>query len=116
VGDIDLHKIDLLNIFWEPGITDIEKSRYLFVVDLADRADTEARYPQFAGKLGGSVIDLAQYVYDDESTPLTRCSLSTATTSEDLTGARCCIHDDSFAVCSSSLPPERGKVQRAWTL
>jgi len=66
VGDIDLHKIDLLNIFWEPGITDIEKSRYLFVVDLADRADTEARYPQFAGKLGGNVIDLAQYVYDDD--------------------------------------------------
>lgn len=66
VGDIDLHKIDLLNIFWEPGVTDIEKSRYLFVVDLADRADTEASYPQFAGKLGGNVIDLAQYVYDDD--------------------------------------------------
>ncbi|HWQ51043.1 MAG TPA: hypothetical protein VN369_04480 [Terriglobales bacterium] len=66
VGDIDLHKIDLLNIFWEPGITDLEKSKYLFVVDLADKGETQAVYPQLLGKSAGAVIDVAQYVYDDE--------------------------------------------------
>ena len=29
LGDIDITAIDLLNIFWEPGITDIQKSRNL---------------------------------------------------------------------------------------
>ncbi|HWP80347.1 MAG TPA: hypothetical protein VN446_06850 [Candidatus Acidoferrum sp.] len=66
LGDIDLRKIDLLNIFWEPGVTDLEKSKYLFVVDLADKTETESLYPALAGKAAGAVIDVAQYVYDDE--------------------------------------------------
>ena len=34
LGDIQIKKIDLLNVFWEPGITDIQRSRNLFIVDL----------------------------------------------------------------------------------
>lgn len=66
LGDIDIRAIDLLNIFWEPGITDIQKSRYLFVVDLWDTDLLEETYPQYKGKLGGNVIDVKQYVYDDD--------------------------------------------------
>ena len=32
LGDIQIKKLDLLNVFWEPGITDIQKSRNLFIV------------------------------------------------------------------------------------
>lgn len=65
LGDIDIHSIDLLNIFWEPGITDIQDSRNVFIVDLVDNDILNDEYPQFNGKLGGNVIDIAQYVYDD---------------------------------------------------
>lgn len=65
LGDVDIRPIDLLNIFWEPGITDIQKSRNLFIVDLMDTDLLEEMYPQFKGKLGGSVIDVKQYIYDD---------------------------------------------------
>ena len=65
LGDIDIQEIDLLKLFWEPGITDIQQSRNLFIVELVDEDVLDAMYPQYAGKLGGSVIDVAQYVYDD---------------------------------------------------
>ena len=65
IGDIQIKKIDLLNIFWEPGITDIQKSRNLFVVDLRDRDVLESEYPSLRGKNLGSIIDVKQYIYDD---------------------------------------------------
>lgn len=66
LGDIEIGLVDLLNIFWEPGITDIQKSRNLFVVDLQDRDLLEAEYPQLAGRLGAETAgDVAQYVCDD---------------------------------------------------
>lgn len=65
LGDIDIRGIDLLKLFWEPGITDIQDSRNLFLVELVDEELLEQRYPQHKGRLGGSVIDLKQYVYDD---------------------------------------------------
>lgn len=65
LGEITIKEIDLLRIFWEPGITDIQKSRNLFIVEMIDTDLLEQRYPEYKGKLGGNVIDLAQYVYDD---------------------------------------------------
>lgn len=65
LGDHDIRAIDLLNIFWEPGITDIQKSRNLFIVDLVDNDLLEQEYPKLRGKLGGNVIETAKYVYDD---------------------------------------------------
>lgn len=65
LGDIAVRGIDLLNIFWEPGIRDIQDSRNLFIVNLVDEDLLESQYPQFKGKLGGQVVDVARYVYDD---------------------------------------------------
>ena len=65
LGDVDIRKVDLLNLFWEPGITDIQKSRHVFHVELVDDDLLRARYPQLEGALGGPVIDVAKYVYDD---------------------------------------------------
>lgn len=65
MGDVDIRFIDLLNIFWEPGITDLQASRSVFVVDLQDNDLLEKQYPQLKGKLGGQMIDVKQYVYDD---------------------------------------------------
>lgn len=65
LGDIDIREIDLLKIFWEPGVTDIQKSRNLFIVELVDEDLLEQQYPEHKGHLGGSVIDVKQYIYDD---------------------------------------------------
>jgi len=65
LGDIAIEKVDLLNLFWESGITDIQASRSLFHVALTDNDLLIASYPQLNGKLGHSTVDVAKYVYDD---------------------------------------------------
>ena len=65
LGDIDTQFIDMLNIFWEPGITNLQASRNLFIVSLKDNDLLEMEYPQLRGKVGGKVIDVKEYVYDD---------------------------------------------------
>ena len=65
LGDIDTQFIDMLNIFYEPGITNLQSSRNLFIVSLKDDDLLEKEYPQLKGKNSGKVIDVKQYVYDD---------------------------------------------------
>ena len=65
LGDIDIRFIDILNLFWEPGITDIQDSRNIFNVDLVDNDVLESQYPHLKGKLKGQIIDVKQYIYDD---------------------------------------------------
>lgn len=66
LGDVDVHEIDLLKLFWEPGITDIQKSRNLFIVELVDEDILDSRYPEHKGKMKGGVIDVKEYLYDDQ--------------------------------------------------
>lgn len=65
LGDISIKKIDFINLFWEPGITDIQKSQNLFNTELVSNSILEQRYPQCVGKLGGKSVTLAKYLYDD---------------------------------------------------
>lgn len=65
LGDVAIKKIDIINLFWEPGVTDIQKSRNIFHVELVDNEVLIGTYPQLQGKLGRSTIDIAKYVYDD---------------------------------------------------
>ena len=65
MGDISVRKIDLLNLFWEPGITDIQDSRNVFSVEAVDNDLLEQRYPQLKGKLGKSEVSIERYIYDD---------------------------------------------------
>ena len=65
LGSIEIKKIDLLNLFWESGISDIQKSKNVFHVELADNEMLIAQYPQLEGKLGTQTIQVAKYVYDD---------------------------------------------------
>lgn len=66
LGDIAIRKIDLINLFWESGITDIQKSRNVFHVELMDNDLLIEAYPQLANRLGGSSIDVSKYIYDDK--------------------------------------------------
>ena len=65
LGDISIRKVDIINLFWESGITDIQRSRNLFHVELMDNDLLLASYPQVQGKLSNTTMDLSKYVYDD---------------------------------------------------
>ena len=65
LGDVDIREIDLLKLFWEPGITDIQKSRNLFLVELVDEDLLEQEYPELRGKLKGNAVDVKEYLYDE---------------------------------------------------
>ena len=65
IGDVAIKKIDFINFFWEPGITDIQESQNIFNTELVDNNILEQKYPQCVGKLGGQTITLAKYIYDD---------------------------------------------------
>ena len=66
MGDISIRKIDILNLFWESGIQDIQMSRNVFHVELCDNNILLDSYPQLEGKLGTSTFDITQYIYDDK--------------------------------------------------
>ncbi len=65
LGDISVQEIDIINLFWEPGITDIQNSKNLFHVELADNENLMATYPQLLNKLGGSSLEVSKYMHDD---------------------------------------------------
>lgn len=65
LGDISIKKIDFINFFWEPGITDIQESQNIFNTELVSNNILEQRYPECVGRLGGNNITLAKYLYDD---------------------------------------------------
>lgn len=63
LGDIDVRRADILNLFWEPGIRDIQKSRNLFYTELVDNDILIDKYPSLEGKLG-SAGETFGYLYD----------------------------------------------------
>ena len=65
LGDISVESEDILSLFWQPGITDIQDSRHFFHVDLKDNDVLISEYPQLQGKLGSSTLDLSRFIYDD---------------------------------------------------
>lgn len=65
LGDISVEQADILSLFWQPGVKDIQRSRHFFAVDLVDNDILIGEYPQLEGKLGSSTLDISKYIYDD---------------------------------------------------
>ena len=53
-GDIDIKKLDLLNLFWEPGVEDIQDSEYFFIVNMVPNSVIQAKYPFIKDGLSSS--------------------------------------------------------------
>ena len=47
LGDISVETVDILNLFWQPGVKDIQKSKYLFYVEMVDLETAKQMYPEF---------------------------------------------------------------------
>ena len=65
LGDIAIERVDLLNLFWEPGVDDIQKSRYFFCTHLEDEETLCEQFPQLRGRLRSSPFMATRFVYDD---------------------------------------------------
>ena len=65
MGDITVGCVNLLNVYWEPGVTDIQNSRYFFHTELYDKDLLEEMYPQLKDKLKGQGFASAKFLYDD---------------------------------------------------
>ena len=65
LGDISIERVDLLNIFWEPGVSDIQRSKFVFCTHLEDNEELEEQFPQLRGRLRGSPFTATRFLYDD---------------------------------------------------
>lgn len=65
LGDVAIKKIDLLNVFWESGVTNIQDSRNLFTVELVDNDVLMGMYPQTKNRLSTPTVEVSRYIYDD---------------------------------------------------
>lgn len=66
LGDIEVSCVNLLNLFWEAGITDIQKSRYVFQTELYDKDLLKEMYPeQLKDGVKGDAFTAAKFLYDD---------------------------------------------------
>lgn len=65
LGDIAIERVDLLNVFWEPGTADIQDSPYFFHTRLENNEDLEEQYPQLKGKLKSTGFLASRFLYDD---------------------------------------------------
>lgn len=66
IGDIEIQNINILSIFWQGGITNIQKSRNVFTVELVDTDLLKKQYPSEAENItSDGEVDLKQYLYED---------------------------------------------------
>ena len=65
LGDISISLLDALNVFFEPGISDIQCSKNLFIVSLVDTDYLAGMYPSFADSFAsGNSFDIKKYDSD----------------------------------------------------
>lgn len=63
LGDVDVRKVDLLNLFWEPDVKDIQESANMFNIAAVDNDSLIEAYPFLKGKVTGGVNgDVVKYV------------------------------------------------------
>lgn len=65
LGDISIRKVNILNLFWEPGISDIQDSKHVFHVALMDNDTLKQIYPQLRGATLAASETVSKYRYDD---------------------------------------------------
>ena len=64
LGDIAVRSMNLLMLYWEPGVEDIQASPDFFSLSLEDTAQLTAQYPQLAGRTAG-VLDVPRYIHEE---------------------------------------------------
>lgn len=65
LGEISVQKVNVLNLYWEPGITNIQDSKNVFHVALMDNEVIKQLYPQLKNEVLSSPATISKYRFDD---------------------------------------------------
>ena len=66
LGDISISNVDVHNLFWKPGVNDIQASPRLYHVALRDVDEVRRQYPDIAKNIGPQDTGkIAKYLHDD---------------------------------------------------
>ena len=65
IGDVDIKQLDILNLFWEPGIKKLDQSANLFYATAVDKASLMAEYPDKSEQIKKGFSELAAYRLED---------------------------------------------------
>lgn len=66
MGDVVISNVDVHNIFWKPGISDIQESDKVYVVSLEDIESVRRKWPKIADKVGPQDTGIVtKYIHDD---------------------------------------------------
>lgn len=66
LGDIAIKKCDILNLFWESGVTDIQDSSNVFYISMASNKELEKRYPDLKNLGSTPELEVSKYFTDDQ--------------------------------------------------
>lgn len=65
LGDVTIRRVDVLNLFWEPGVTDVQESSDFFSCAYIDLDVLKSQYPQLAEQTSGIETMVQEYQTDD---------------------------------------------------
>ena len=65
LGDVDIKQLDILNLFWEPGIKKLEQSANLFYATAVDKDALVAEYPEKSEQIKKGFSELSAYRLED---------------------------------------------------
>ena len=65
MGDIAIRKVNILNLYWEPGVSDIQDSKNIFYTSYVDIDDLRSRYPEIDSRMTGMKLFMEKYQTDD---------------------------------------------------
>lgn len=75
LGDIEIKKIDLLNLYWKSGISNIQDSPNVFHVTMMDNDEIKTRYPMITAMNTSNMLPLSPLeVYDANNSDNTNMS------------------------------------------
>lgn len=67
LGDISIERVDLLSLYWEPGICDLQDSKYVFCVKMMDRDTLREMYPDLDDQtLNSQTVKVQEYETEDK--------------------------------------------------
>lgn len=66
IGDISIKRVSILNLFWQPGVADIQDSRNVFCCSMMDNDLLEQQYPDIKDHLNGNKLTVAKYDTEDK--------------------------------------------------
>ena len=65
LGDITVKKCDLLSLYWDMSVSDIQDSENFFSLKLVGNRELEKTYPQLKGKMKKHTNTMTKYIYED---------------------------------------------------